>query len=424
MRTPSRGRSSSALFAALFAAPGIVLTAPSQDTASTGKLLLESASGERAERALSGLSIRDLRELPAALVGFEGFPAPEPLGSDAVELSLVGGDRLVAKLGAGEGERLALELAGGARLSLHVDRLEGLVSSGLAADQRAALERPREGDRLYWRRPEGIDRVDGTLEGFGSEGVRFAGPISKRSFAWSEVAALFIEALGAGEIQRGEGAPVVIDLSDGGRLHAALVRLDDSGALVSVAPGSEILLPPGAIEELAVDDGSIAFLSDLAPSAAEEGSPFGDDLGMRWPHRIDRCVTGTPLVAGKETQAGPDRAVADLLRERRTWRRGIGVHAPSRLVWQLDGGWKELRGSFAIDDSVLQLPYHGSVKATIRVDGETRWESGLVRGGDAPLALPRLPLSGARELALEVEMAENHYVADRADWLRMILVRG
>jgi len=416
MRIPSRGRTPSALFATLLAAPVIVLNAPSQDTASTGKLLLESATGERSERALSGLSIRDLRELPASLVAFEGFPAPEPLGSDAVEVSLVGGDRLVAKLGAGEGERLALELAGGARLSLHVDRLEGLVFGGLAADQRAALERPREGDRLYWRRPEGIDRVDGTLEGFASEGVRFAGPISKRSFAWSEVAALFIEALGAGEIRRGEGAPVVIDLSDGGRLHAALVRLDDSGALVSVAPGGEILLPPGAIEELAVDDGSIAFLSDLAPSAAEEGSPFGDDLGMRWPHRIDRCVTGTPLVAGKETRAGPDRG-------RRTWRRGIGVHAPSRLVWQLDGGWKELRGSFAIDDSVLQLPYHGSVKARIRVDGEIRWESGLVRGGDAPLALPRLPLSGARELALEVEMAENHYVADRADWLRLILVR-
>ncbi|HVS10669.1 MAG TPA: NPCBM/NEW2 domain-containing protein [Planctomycetota bacterium] len=407
MRTPSRGRSSSAFLEALLAAPCIVLTAPSQDTASAGKLILESASGERTERALSGLSIRDLRELPAALVGFEGFPAPDSLGSDAVEVSLVGGDRLVAKLGAGEGERLALELAGGARLSLHVDRLEGLVFSGLAADQRAALERPREGDRLYWRRPEGIDRVDGTLEGFGSEGVRFAGPISKRSFAWSEVAALFIEALGAGEGQRGEGAPVVIDLADGGRLHAALVRLDGSGALVSVAPGSEILLPPGAIEDLAVDDGTFAFLSELAPSAADEGSPFGDDLGMRWPHRVDRCVTGTPLVAGGET-----------------WRRGIGVHAPSRLVWQLDGGWKELRGSFAIDDSVLQLPYHGSVKARIRVDGETRWESGLVRGGSAPIAIPRLPLSGARELALEVEMAENHYVADRADWLRLILVRA
>jgi len=185
------------------------------------------------------------------------------------------------------------------------------------------------------------------------------------------------------------------------------VRLDASGALVSVAPGSEILLPPGAIEELAVDDGTLAFLSDLAPSAADEGSPFGDELGMRWPHRVDRCVTGTELVAGGET-----------------WRRGIGVHAPSRLVWQLDGGWKELRGSFAIDDSVLQLPYRGSVKARIRVDGETRWESGLVRGGDARLALPRLPLSGARELALEVEMAENHYVADRADWLRVILVRA
>jgi hypothetical protein len=46
-----------------------------------------------------------------------------------------------------------------------------------------------------------------------------------------------------------------------------------------------------------------------------------------------------------------------------------------------------------------------------------------VRGGEAPIALPALALEGKRRLALVVDMDERSFVADRADWLRMLLVR-
>ena len=42
--------------------------------------------------------------------------------------------------------------------------------------------------------------------------------------------------------------------------------------------------------EVALDDGSIAYLSGLEPTAVDGGRPFGDDLGMHWPPRMDRCV--------------------------------------------------------------------------------------------------------------------------------------
>jgi hypothetical protein len=60
----------------------------------------------------------------------------------------------------------------------------------------------------------------------------------------------------------------------------------------------------------------------------------------------------------------------------------------------------------------------------VLVDGETRWSSGTVRGGEPPLDLPAVDLSDAQELELVVDMAEDHYVADRADWLRLLLVRA
>ncbi len=72
---------------------------------------------------------------------------------------------------------------------------------------------------------------------------------------------------------------------------------------------------------------------------------------------------------------------------------------------------------------MLLLSVHGSVVFRVLVDGEERWSSAIVRGGDTPLELPPIDLEGAHELALEVDMAEDHYVADRADWLRPLLVR-
>jgi alpha-galactosidase len=147
----------------------------------------------------------------------------------------------------------------------------------------------------------------------------------------------------------------------------------------------------------------------LAPSRAVEGWPSGDDLGMKWSYQIDRAVTGGALRAGG-----------------RAWRRGIGVHAPSRLEWTLDGAWSALRGSVAIDDSVLLLGSRGSVQFRVYVDGHTEpaWSSGRVQGGGSPIEIPALALKGVHQLALEVDMDDKLYVADRADWLRLRLVRA
>ena len=60
----------------------------------------------------------------------------------------------------------------------------------------------------------------------------------------------------------------------------------------------------------------------------------------------------------------------------------------------------------------------------IEVDGVSRWDSGVVRGGEPARLLPRIDLRGAKQLALIVDAAEDSFVADRADWLRLVLVRG
>jgi hypothetical protein len=46
-----------------------------------------------------------------------------------------------------------------------------------------------------------------------------------------------------------------------------------------------------------------------------------------------------------------------------------------------------------------------------------------MHGGDPPAAFEQLDLAGAQELVLEADPSDGSSVADRADWLQMILSR-
>ena len=398
---------------ALLALPAAAQASPPEPVA-----VLEWPDGARQVRRLVELELASIAPEGAAFLRIEGLESPPgPAPGLTALATLARGDRLRAEVLGGSGELLELGLVGSARLALLVDSLRGLVFEGRVQPQaRAGLTPPDSGDLLFWLRPgETIDRVPGTLVAFEDEGPRLQGAFGERVFPWGEVAALFIEPLGAppspepGASEPGlrPDASVVVDLVDGGRLSGRLLSLGAGGLRLEHAPGREVDLPLAALSEVLADDGRVRFLSDLEPARVAEGSPFDDDLGLTWPHRRDASVTGAPLRAGG-----------------RTWSRGLGVHAPSRLAYALDGRWSSLRGSVAVDDQVLLLSARGSVEFRVLVDGETRWSSGTVRGGQPPLDLPAVDLSDAQELELVVDMAEDHYVADRADWLRLLLVRA
>jgi len=57
------------------------------------------------------------------------------------------------------------------------------------------------------------------------------------------------------------------------------------------------------------------------------------------------------------------------------------------------------------------------------VDGKQVFESETLHGGDAPKALPKIALAGAKELVLEAGDAGDGFAGDRADWLELTLQR-
>lgn len=387
---------------------------------------VERADGTRAKAELTSIEPADFGPAGIVSVRFDHpfWPRSETADERALcELTLVGGDRLGGLVRGGVGETLEVELAGGVALPISIEELDRIVFPGRLPSGRA-LEHAEIGDRLYVLRGAELDRVDGTFEAFGADGVTFDGrELGSKRFAWEEVAALFVEALGDGgappDVAAGS-VPVAVDLTDGSRLRGALTELGSSACTLELF-GRELDLPLELVRELWLDDGTVAFLSDLQPVAARPGSIFGDEFGMSWPHRMDRAVSGGPLSA-----AG------------RTYLRGIGVHAGSRLRFELDGSWSTLRGSVAVDDSVLRLPAGAEASVEFRIwldrdpdaepgspdEREPDWRSGTLRAGQIPLAIEGLDLSGVRALTLAVDAAENLSVGDRANWLRMLLVRG
>jgi hypothetical protein len=401
-----------ALLAAAVPHPPPEPVRPARSGASNTRVLVEARDGTVTERRLVDFETADLRDVGAAWVRFGDARPPDPAQADSpVRVELVGGDVLRGRVAGGGGEELSLELLGEVRVPVSIEVMRSLVfPDRLPLAGLSALEAPDEGDRLYRRIADNLDRIDGAVESFESEGIRFDSILGSRLFTWDEVGALFVETFVDDPTGGGDaGGRVVCDLVDGSRVRGTLEKLDRTGCRLVVAGGKALVLPISILSEVSLDDGTIAFLSDLVPDATGdgvEGSPFGDDLGATWPHQMDRSVMGSPLVAGG-----------------RTYNRGIGVHAPSRLTFDLGGSWDELRGMVAVDDEVLRLPERGSVVFRIHVDGSLAWESKVVRGGAAPVRIPPVELNGAEELVLECDMSVDFAVADRADWLRVVLVR-
>ena len=341
--------------------------------------------------------------------------APADPGLGAVEVALVGGDLLRGAIIDGKDESLTVRIAGGALLPLTIEGIERLVlPDNLPASLAAPLAAPEEGDRIYLRTGNTLDRDDGTVIAFSETGLQFESLVlGVREVEWGQLAALFVEVFGDSEPgdEAGTGVPVSVDLVDGGRLRGRFQRLDAARLDLVVGRGTEVRLPLSRVARVTVEDGRLAYLSSLTPvEEVGRGAPFGDELGLVFDHAMDRSVVGGPLTVGNQRFA-----------------RGIGMHAPSRLRFDLPAGWTRLRGKVGIDGSTARLPEEarGSVVFRVRFGGELLWESRVVRGGDAALALPNLTLpagSDDRSLELEVDVVED-FRGDRANWLELLLVR-
>ena len=105
----------------------------------------------------------------------------------------------------------------------------------------------------------------------------------------------------------------------------------------------------------------------------------------------------------------------------RKFQRGVGTHADSAFHITLDGNVERFRAYVGIDDSAGS---RGTVRFKIYCDGKKLFDSGVMKGGDAPTPVD-LDLRGRKRLVLFVGSAGDNKHFDHADWADAIFeIRG
>ncbi len=186
-------------------------------------------------------------------------------------------------------------------------------------------------------------------------------------------------------------------------LHARLTsrpRADLLSIRGTDAARQEVVLPPPPPPQPLVDEklpeGNWVFLSDLDWASAKAGwSPNRDGLPRR-----DRDITH-----------------ARLRLDGRRYRKGIGTHAPSEIVYALDGKYARF---FA---AVGGAEAGGTVVFEVYGDDKRLFDSGVMQGMHGVKQVD-VPVRGIRRLRLVVTDAGNGYNSDMANWAGARLLRA
>jgi hypothetical protein len=100
----------------------------------------------------------------------------------------------------------------------------------------------------------------------------------------------------------------------------------------------------------------------------------------------------------------------------RRYQRGLGTHAPSKIVYSLDGKYRRFQTWAGADANTAP-----TITFEVRVDGVVRWKQGLTTR-DTPAAWVDLDITGAK--TLELHVGDNgEFSADHADWAEARLLR-
>lgn len=150
-----------------------------------------------------------------------------------------------------------------------------------------------------------------------------------------------------------------------------------------------------------------AVPSKTASAEFEDGKLYltaamADEVDSFWRVMQDHAVEGTPIrIAGVEYASG------------------LGVHADSKLSFNLDGKFSIFHVVPGPDDT-----HHGLLEMVILVDGKEVYRSGQVRRGAPGIGKPlEIPVSGAAKLSLIVESADGNNGGDHASWADAYLIR-
>jgi hypothetical protein len=244
------------------------------------------------------------------------------------------------------------------------------------------------------------DEVAGTIERLADGRMQLQGNVGPLELETSRAAAIVFRTPAA----RGEGTRAQeplgarIGFRDGTRLCASSLVVGENSLRATLPGGTTLSAAPKDVVFLQPFGGRVVYLSDLKP----EGYRHVPFLSLAWPYRTDRNVAGGMLRGGGALCL-----------------KGLGMHSASRLSYVLSGSFRRFQADLAVDD---RTDGGGSVGFRVFVDGQVRYASPIVRGGQPPVPVS-VDLAGAKRIDLVLDYADRADELDHANWLNARLVR-
>ncbi len=185
-----------------------------------------------------------------------------------------------------------------------------------------------------------------------------------------------------------------IEGRDGSSVQGVLQKIHLGAWQVQPAWDSQstLVIDVDEISLVQIMGGRVQYLSQLPPTDVKESTV----LAPPQPYRMDRSSQGDAIsIAGK----------------RYPW--GIGVHADSRLTFDLGKRFAQFRADIGI---ATRIGDRGSVVFEVFGDGKSLYRSGIVTGREPKPIEVQVSVSGVKELTLSVTDSGDLDLGDVANW--------
>lgn len=307
----------------------------------------------------------------------------------AVALELIGGGRVHGDSITVENEKFHVAWSVADKLVLPIDVVRAVRFKPGTSDDAfdAALAKPSaDNDRLFVDADGKLTILTGLIESLTAEAVTFQYEGQQQTLPTAKLFGIVVAQVGkAGKNSTG----VIAELAEGSRVVGAVKSLAEGKLTLTVGP-TDVVLPWSSVKSLAVRSSRLAYLSDMEPSEAEEYRLVTLPQGFQ----RDKNVNKKPLLLGEQS-----------------FERGIGVHAYSKLTFEIEGSYKLFNAVIGIDSSTDRK---GDCVFVVLGDNQELLRERMT-GASEPKTL-KVDVAGVKQLTLVVEPGEDLDLADVANW--------
>lgn len=200
----------------------------------------------------------------------------------------------------------------------------------------------------------------------------------------------------------------ICTLRDGSVLRGVIKSWSEGKVTINhIELEADITLEENSLISVTMKNGRYMYLSDLEYADTPKERPYYLPSEFKYADylfkaRRDQAQGGGPLsIRGK------------------VYAKGLGVHAISKITYDLNRGYKRFLCDIGVDDSAGDL---ASVEFKVYADGKLVFESGVLRRTTDVKSID-IDVLNVSELVLEVTAADNADIQDRANWANAKVVR-